>query len=161
MKNVPNLRYHFQSACCMIDSCFELLVELMIRWLTGAWLSGPVSMDPVSTVNRYLIQAWHIWLIWQLQFGLLQNQVAALFQVRPSTISKLKVKFHIMGGVRDSPWALSPDSAYGGWIMASKYFSIRVLPGLIVFSIWVWTRSIMLRVVWSSMPNSVLNWLHF
>lgn len=95
MKNVPNLHYHFQSACCMIDSCFELLVELMIRWLTGAWLSGPVSMDPVSTVNRYLIQAWHIWLIWQLQFGLLQNQVAALFQVRPSTISKLKVKFHM------------------------------------------------------------------
>ncbi|KAL7837651.1 hypothetical protein SRHO_G00273620 [Serrasalmus rhombeus] len=39
--------------------------------------------------------------IGQLQAGVPQNQVAALFGVSPSTISKLKAKFHITGDVRD------------------------------------------------------------
>lgn len=60
-----------------------------------AWTLFQQSIDILSKHD--------IWLIWQLQLGLLQNQVAVLFQVSPSTISKLKVKFHIMGGVRDSP----------------------------------------------------------
>lgn len=41
--------------------------------------------------------------IGQLQAGVPQNQVAALFGVSPSTISKLKAKFHITGDVRDRP----------------------------------------------------------
>uniref|UniRef100_A0A4W6C8R9 Transposase Tc1-like domain-containing protein n=1 Tax=Lates calcarifer TaxID=8187 RepID=A0A4W6C8R9_LATCA len=41
--------------------------------------------------------------IGQLQAGVLKNQVAALFGVSLSTISKLKAKFHITGDVRDRP----------------------------------------------------------
>ena len=41
--------------------------------------------------------------IGQLQAGVPQNQVAALFGVSPSTISKVKAKFHITGDVRDRP----------------------------------------------------------
>ena len=40
--------------------------------------------------------------IGQLQAGVPQkNQVAALFGVRPSTLSKLKAKYHITGDVKD------------------------------------------------------------
>uniref|UniRef100_A0A8C4ZXH5 Transposase Tc1-like domain-containing protein n=1 Tax=Gadus morhua TaxID=8049 RepID=A0A8C4ZXH5_GADMO len=42
-------------------------------------------------------------LFWELQGGVSQNQVAALFGVSPSTLSKLKAKFHIMGDVKDRP----------------------------------------------------------
>ena len=41
--------------------------------------------------------------IGQLQAGVPQNQVTALFGVSPSTISKVKAKFHITGDVRDRP----------------------------------------------------------
>ena len=46
--------------------------------------------------------------IGQLQAGVPQNQVAALFGVSPSTISKVKAKFHIMGDVRDRPQSGHP-----------------------------------------------------
>uniref|UniRef100_A0A3Q3F022 Transposase Tc1-like domain-containing protein n=1 Tax=Labrus bergylta TaxID=56723 RepID=A0A3Q3F022_9LABR len=38
-----------------------------------------------------------------LHAGVLHNQVAAIFGVIPSTISKLKAKFHLTGDVRDRP----------------------------------------------------------
>uniref|UniRef100_A0A8C5BFR5 Insertion element IS150 protein InsJ-like helix-turn-helix domain-containing protein n=1 Tax=Gadus morhua TaxID=8049 RepID=A0A8C5BFR5_GADMO len=41
--------------------------------------------------------------IGQLQAGVPQNQVAALFGLSPSTLSKLKAKFHITGDVKDRP----------------------------------------------------------
>ncbi|GLD69672.1 zinc finger and SCAN domain-containing protein 31-like protein [Lates japonicus] len=46
--------------------------------------------------------------IGQLQAGVPQNQVAASFGVSPSTISKLKTKFHITGDVRDRPQSGRP-----------------------------------------------------
>ena len=46
--------------------------------------------------------------IGQLQAGVPQNQVAALFGVSPSTLSKLKAKFHIMGDVKDRPQSGRP-----------------------------------------------------
>ena len=41
--------------------------------------------------------------IGQLQAGVPQNQVAALFGVSPSNLFKLKAKFHITGDVKDRP----------------------------------------------------------
>ena len=46
--------------------------------------------------------------IGQLQAGVPQNQVAALFGVSPSTLSKLKAKFHITGDVTDRPQSGRP-----------------------------------------------------
>uniref|UniRef100_A0A8C4ZZQ5 Transposase Tc1-like domain-containing protein n=1 Tax=Gadus morhua TaxID=8049 RepID=A0A8C4ZZQ5_GADMO len=47
-----------------------------------------------------LVPDWH--LIGQLQAGVLQNQVAALFGVSPGTLSKLKAQFHITGCQRQA-----------------------------------------------------------
>ena len=41
--------------------------------------------------------------IGQIQASVPQNQVAALFGVSHSTLSKLKVKLHITGEVKDRP----------------------------------------------------------
>ena len=87
MKNLPNLFCHCQTDyfAVAIDTCFELLV-------------------PPGTVNQ--VPDWHF--IGQLQAGVPQNQVAALFGVSPSTLSKLKAKFHIMGDVKDRPQSGRP-----------------------------------------------------
>ena len=74
---MKNLKGYFAVA---IDTCFELLV-------------------PPGAANQ--VPDWH--LFGQLQAGVPQNQVAALFGVSPSTLSKLKAKFHIKGDVKDRP----------------------------------------------------------
>ena len=48
--------------------------------------------------------------IGQLQAGVPQNQVAALFGVSPSTLSKLKAKFYITGDVKDRPRSGRPKN---------------------------------------------------
>ena len=82
MKNLPNLFCHCQTGyfAVAIDTCFELLV-------------------PPGAANQ--VPDWH--LIGQLQAGVPQNQVAALFGVSPSTLFKLKAKFHITGDVKNRP----------------------------------------------------------
>ena len=64
--------------CCCYDTSFEVLVR-----------PGAANQVPY----------WH--LIGQLQAGVPQNQVAALFGVSPSTLSKRKAKLHITGDVKD------------------------------------------------------------
>ena len=80
MKELPNPFGHCQTGyfAVAIDTGFELLV-------------------PPGASNQ--VPDWH--LIGQLQAGVQQNQVAALFGVSPSTLSKLKAKFHITGDVKD------------------------------------------------------------
>ena len=82
MKNWPNLFCHCQTGyfAVAIDACFELLISK-------------------SAANQ--VPDWH--LIVQLQAGVPQNQVAALFGVSPSTLSRLKATFHITGDVKDRP----------------------------------------------------------
>ena len=89
MKNLPNLFCHCQTGyfAVAIDTCFELLV-------------------PPGAANQ--VPDWH--LIGQLQAGVPQNQVAALFGVSPSTLSKLKAKFHITGDVKDRPRSGRPKN---------------------------------------------------
>ena len=95
--------------------CFELLVP------PKCCQSGTVSMGPTTvstaTVSKCLLQESacltdldRVLAIGQLQAGVLQNQVAALFGVSPSTISRLKAKFHITG-VKDRPRSGRPKKA--------------------------------------------------
>ena len=87
MKNLPNIFCHCQTGyfAVAIDTSFEVLVR-----------PGAANQVPY----------WH--LIGQLQAGVPQNQVAALFGVSPSTLSKLKAKFHITGDVKDRPRIVRP-----------------------------------------------------
>ena len=91
MKNLPNLFCHCQTGyfAVAIDTCFELLV-------------------PPGAANQ--MPDWHV--IRQLQAGAPQNQDAALFGVSPSTLSKLKAKFHIMGDVKDRPRSARPKKIW-------------------------------------------------
>ena len=114
MKNVPNEKWKWKMCQIFSANAKQLILLLLLTlvlsfWypqvLIGTWLAAPVSMGPATVVSRCLLQesACHVWLIWigQLQAGVPQNQVAALFGVSPSTISKLKAKSHITGDVRD------------------------------------------------------------
>ena len=89
MKNLPNIFCHCQTGyfAVAIDTSFEVLVR-----------PGAANQVPY----------WH--LIGQLQAGVPQNQVAALFGVSPSTLSKLKAKFHITGDVKDRPRSGRPKN---------------------------------------------------
>ena len=64
--------------------------------------SGHLVSDPSISMPR-LSNLEKARAIGQVEAGVPQNQVAALFGVSPGTISKLKAKFRETGDVKDRP----------------------------------------------------------
>lgn len=112
-KKLANLLCQCQTAFFDVDSCFELLVppgdwHLIVstcehgHCYSGQLVSTPtIGMPHLTVLDRARA-------IGQLQAGVSQNQVAALFGVSPSTICKLKAKFYITGDVRNRPQSGRP-----------------------------------------------------
>ena len=95
-----------------LPQCIVLLVLTLLFWVE--WGIGCVLNDCSLHQSGHLVSAPSISMprlsnlekaraIGQVEAGVPQNQVAALFGVSPGTISKLKAKFCETGDIKDRP----------------------------------------------------------